>query len=88
MGREHAKDKPKYRASCTNFVSQALWKGGLPEDDRWTDEGEFGRIQKRPGTKAAWSVEHFRNYLASKYPQSDEIKLDGDRFKNNRVPEA
>lgn len=86
--RDHAKDTPPYDASCTQFVSQSLWAGGLPKDQQWTNEGEFGRVQKRPGTKSAWAVDHFLDYVQSKYPQSGFITLDGDDFRNNSIPEA
>jgi len=86
--RNHAQDVPPYDASCTWFVSNALWAGGLPKDELWTDQGEFGRIQHRPGTKAAWTVDHLLNYIQYKYPQSELVRLDSEDFRNNSVLQA
>lgn len=87
---EHYDDVPPYDAPCTWFVSNALWAGGLPRDPgRWTDEGVTKyKVQTRPGTKAAWSVQHFLNYMDYKYPLSRFVRLDSDDFRNNRVPNA
>lgn len=90
--RDHAKDAPPYNASCTWFVSNALWAGGLPKSSQWTNEGGFGRMSVpssyRPGTTSAWAVDHFQEYIVATYPQTQEVELDGQRFQENAVPEA
>jgi putative amidase-like protein len=81
----HARDTPPHPASCTWFVSQALWAGGLPKTDAWTSSGSHGRFQKRPGTVAAWAVPDFVNYILQQYPRSTFTQLN---LRGNKVPAA
>lgn len=82
-----AKDTPPYPASCTWFVSQALWAGGLPKSDTWTNAGQHGRLQKRPGSVAAFATPDFVRYIRSAFPRSTYTQL---TFSNttNAVPQA
>lgn len=68
--RAHAPHDPtaKYlwASTCTWFVSQALWEGGFPKDNTWTDHGTHGG-RRLPGTVAAWSVQDLKAYLQSNY---------------------
>lgn len=83
--RANARDNPPYPASCTWFVSLALWAGGLPKTPDWTSSGSHGRIQKRPGTVAAWAVPDFVDYILRTYPRSTFTQLN---LRGNRVPAA
>jgi hypothetical protein len=83
--RLHAQDAPPYPAACTWFVSQALWQGGLPKTTDWTSVGSHGRLQKRPGTVAAWAVPDFIRYMLRRYPRSNFTQLN---FRTNKVPAA
>jgi hypothetical protein len=83
--RANARDNPPHPASCTWFVSLALWAGGLPQTSEWTSSGSHGRLQKRPGTVAAWAVPEFVNYILRKYPRSTFTQLN---LRGNRVPAA
>lgn len=83
--RIHARDRPPYPASCTWFVSQALWAGGLPKTAEWTSAGSHGRFQKRPGTAAAWAVTNFVGYMLRQYPSSTFGQIN---FTTNKVPAA
>lgn len=81
----HARDTPPHPASCTWFVSQALWQGGLQKTSEWTSAGSHGLLQKRPGSVAAWAVPDFVNYFLRKYPHSTFTQLN---FAANKVPAA
>jgi hypothetical protein len=83
----HAKDKPPYPASCTWFVSQALWAGGLPKSDAWTDAGQHGLLQKRPGSAAAWATPNFVRAIRAAFPRSTYTQLTFSS-KTNAVPHA
>lgn len=84
----HAKDVQPYDASCTWFVSNALWWGArLGRTNEWTDAGVHGRLQPRPGSVAAWAVPNFVSYMRKTYPASTWTKLDFTRGKN-AVPQA
>lgn len=84
----HATDTPPYDASCTWFVSNALWAGGLEKTTEWTDEGSHGTLLHRPGTRAAWSVESFARYILDEYPGASVTTLEPDTFKANKVANA
>ena len=81
----HAAGPQDFPAACTWFVSQALWAGGLPRSDAWTDDGSHGTFLKRPGTVSATAVEPLLSYLQATYPFSQFIYLDPGA---NSVPEA
>jgi hypothetical protein len=79
---EHAQDPQAYGAMCTWFVSNALWAGGFPKSDLWTDQG---RYRTAHGTVAAWQVQPFLNYIQQHF--STTWKPLGD-MSQNAVPEA
>lgn len=89
----NAQMQPPSDGSCTWFVSNVLWQGGLPKTKEWTSDGFLGRdlpvigdISKQfPGTYAAWNVVAFRDYLVKTYPESQWQQLD---FTANSVPIA
>ncbi len=82
----HARDTPPYPASCTWFVSQALWAGGLPKTAAWTSAGGHGHFwSHRPGSVDAWAVPNFIQYILSTYPRSTFTQLN---LRGNRVPAA
>lgn len=88
--RDHAQDRPPKDSSCTNFISQALWAGGLPENSEWTDDGPgYGYLwQHRPGTPSAWAVEAFLDHVTETYPHAYQEEIDVQRFRENSLPEA
>jgi len=73
--------------SCTWFVSNALWRGGFPQDNTWTSTGTNGRLRVVPGSVTAWSVIEFYSYLTSHFDVTT-VDLTPDRFRSNAVPEA
>lgn len=73
-----------YASGCTYFVSNALWAGGLPQDDVWTSSGEHGTVRRVPGSVTAWSAPEFLSYLQSHYVV-DQVPLN---FSANAVPAA
>ena len=73
-------------STCTWFVSNALWAGGFPKDDTWTDQGTQSRRQL-PGSVTAWSVVDLKAYLESHYSVT-VVPLTQERFYSNAVPEA
>lgn len=84
--KDHAEDdQPLLYASCTWFVTKALWAGGLPKNPKWTDEGSHGRIRKVPGTIAATAVQPFLDQLFYAFPASQLKHLS---MTQNRVNEA
>ena len=86
----HARDVQDFLgwSGCTWFVSQALWAGGLPETDVWSGDGGHGTLNRIPGTVAATAVDDFLPNLTAMYPSTAVVQLDGDRFRDNAVPEA
>lgn len=89
--RNHAQATPLYNASCTNFVSNALWAGGLPETDEWTDDGPMygdDPFNQRPGISTAWAAQHLFEYLKDEFPGTKIVELDSQRFRDNAIPEA
>ena len=73
-------------STCTWFVSNALWSGGFPKDDMWTDQGTHSGRQL-PGSVTAWSVVDLKAYLESHYSVT-VVLLNSERFRSNAVPEA
>jgi len=75
---------PPARASCTWFVSNSLWAGGLAKTKKWTDAGQLGsslpsKVLKAlglstnlPGTIDAWNVQDFLAYIKKTYPTTTE----------------
>jgi Putative amidase domain len=81
----HVENKPPYPASCTWFVSQALWAGGLAKTTAWTSSGGHGHLDWRPGTAAAWSAPVFIKYMLGAYPHSTFTQIS---LRGNKVPAA
>jgi len=71
----NAMSAPPTDASCTWFVSNALWTGGLAKTEQWTDAGQLGNqalsylglSTNLPGTIAAWNVQQFLAYMTNTY---------------------
>lgn len=66
--REHAYDTGRYENDCTWFVSQALWAGGMPKTEEWTDWSmDWSNLTSRldfPGpVKTATLADSFTNYM-------------------------
>lgn len=78
----HAQDPQAYGAMCTWFVSNALWAGGLPKSAAWTDQGSY---TSAPGTKDAWVVPDFLNYIQSNFSTT---LTPLDNLSQNAVPQA
>ncbi|HSW80792.1 MAG TPA: amidase domain-containing protein [Candidatus Saccharimonas sp.] len=75
-------------ADCTWFVSQALWAGGLHQTSWWNDyERRQGSVLSQPGTDVARGAPNLVKYLQQRFPVT-VTPLDGNRFRDNRVPEA
>jgi hypothetical protein len=79
----HAKDRPPNGTSCTWFISQALWEGGLPQSRLWSKAA--GTFRTVPGTATAWQTPAFVQYVRLHFPRStyQEISL-----RDNKVPTA
>lgn len=81
-------DQPPSDGSCTWFVSNALWQGGLAKTHEWTSDGHLsdgwqsdlasalGLRQDLPGTIAAWNVQDFLAYMRRTYPASSWEPID------------
>lgn len=82
----HAMDAPPYNDSCTWFVSNALWHGGLLQTDEWNDNPNgHGHLNWRPGTAAAFEANLFIDYMLRTYPTSTWTQIS---LRDNAVPEA
>lgn len=88
----NAQDQPPSNGSCTWFVSQALWQGGLRKTDEWTSVGAYGNKFKTAllgselsGTYDAWNVPAFMDYMRKTYKDSTFRELN---FSENAVPDA
>jgi hypothetical protein len=68
--RKHAMDKPFDGTSCTWFISQALWQGGLAKTSVWTSDGHHGHVHQEPGTKTVFYTPGFVRYILNTYPRS------------------
>lgn len=86
----HANDANRFDQDCTWFVSQALWAGGLPKSDDWTDlSTDLSRIPKNlkkygfPGvTPAARLADDLWLYLIQKgHAEMTLTKWDSDTVK-------
>jgi hypothetical protein len=84
----HAKDKPYDGTSCTWFISQALWQGGLAKTTEWTSAGTHGHIHKEPGSKTAFYTPGFLQYILRTYSHSTYRQLDMSAKGNNVVADA
>ncbi|HQZ84526.1 MAG TPA: amidase domain-containing protein [Actinomycetota bacterium] len=85
--RAHAMDiPPQYGTvpSCTWFVSQALWAGGLPQDPTWNATDTRANSRGTDGTLTAWSARDLSDYLLTTY-DTEYVQMD---FTANAVPEA
>lgn len=86
--RNHAKDTPPNAGSCTWFVSNALWKGGVNETPEWNNNlrGVKREGILRYGTDIAWGASEFMNY-AETLPYV-EIHRVGQIDGQEKLPEA
>lgn len=85
--RTHAMDQPPLYGtvpSCTWFVSQALWAGGLPQDQTWNATDSRAHSRGTDGTLTAWSAPDLVGYLLGTYDTA-QVPMD---FTANAVPEA
>lgn len=83
----HAQDRQSFSYSgCAWFVSQALWYGGLPENDQWHGDGIRGP-RRVPGTATATVAPMLVQHLVDK-GYATVIPLYQDRFAQNAIPEA
>lgn len=85
--RTHAMElPPQYGTvpSCTWFVSQALWAGGLPQDRTWNATDARAHSRGTDGTLTAWSAPDLVDYLLTTY-DTEQVPMD---FTGNAVPEA
>jgi hypothetical protein len=85
---EHATDTPPNAGSCTWFVSNVLWRGGMQETAEWNNDPRgVKRDGIRYGTDYAWKTPEFLAYMRSlPYVDVDEIDFSGDN--ENRLPDA
>lgn len=82
---QHAQDAEPFPASCTWFVTNALWAGGLSQDAGWNAAGSHGHLQPRPGTPSATAAQPLLDYLSARYPYTKPVGMD---FTANAVPQA
>lgn len=87
---DNAKSKPPNGISCTWFVSNAMWAGGLKKTTEWTSEGSYRPSRSRPwmthpGTVVAWAAPNLLDYLRRTYPASTYTELN---FTTNEVQAA
>jgi hypothetical protein len=83
---DNAQSPQSFPAACAWFASQALWAGGLPKTDQWTDQGGHGFLwSARPGTAEATAVGPLIDYLRSTFPAATWEQVD---FAGNAVPDA
>lgn len=74
---EAVKETQPFDEACTWFVSNALWAGGLPEDDTWNENTSHGVIWNfGQGSPTAADVNLFAQYILQKYPASYLAPLD------------
>lgn len=73
---------PRFEQDCTWYVSQALWKGGLPESDLWKSSNKPFWF-KPP--KASANANEFKEYLVNKAKYATIRELS---WSQNDVPEA
>ena len=63
--------------ACAWFVSNALWAGGLPEDDVWNENTSHGYIWNfGQGSPTAADVTLLTQYILTTYPASYLQQLD------------
>ena len=78
----HVNDKETFPGDdCTWYVSQALWAGGLPRSDSWTDY----RLGFFKPTNAAVNANYLKDYLVS---QSKSATIQELSWGQNNVPQA
>jgi|SRR5581483_9279665 len=91
----NTEDTPPNDGSCTWFVSQALWAGGLPRTSDWNDywydshgmPTAVGGSGVRQGTIDAWGAPNLSQYL-SKQPYVKIESLGPMNANNNDIPDA
>lgn len=83
----HAEDVPPEAGACTQFVSRALWKAGIPETAEWNSK-EFspsisnGDLKRR--SAAAWLAPELVSYF-QKQPYAEFSELNVKQF---NIPKA
>ena len=73
---------PRFDDDCTWYVSQALWKGGLPESDLWKSSNKPFWFNP---PKASANANEFKEYLVNKAKYATIRELS---WSQNDVPEA
>lgn len=73
---------PRFKQDCTWYVSQALWKGGLPESDLWKSSNKPFWFNP---PKASANANEFKEYLVNKAKYATIRELS---WSQNDVPEA
>lgn len=83
----HAQDNQPGFNGCAWFVSNALWAGGLTQNDQWHNKGVRIGTPPLPGTKTATVAEDLYNHLKQRGMRVLQIT---DRYnpKSTSVPEA
>lgn len=97
----HAQDTQPHWGGCTWYVSQALWAGGISQEEGvWTDDDRRPAIGNdrgvngvlfdtwQPGTPASKQAKVLWQYLQDRFPSATITELGPDRFANNYVLEA
>ena len=87
----HAEEKPYNDGSCTIFVSQALWAGGMQQTSEWNNNpkpitnGNAPAV--RNGSDDAWAAQNFVDYMRTvPYAQTEDLGHMSPN--NNNVPDA
>ncbi|KJL24877.1 putative amidase domain protein [Microbacterium azadirachtae] len=85
----HWNDSPRYDEDCTWFISQALWVGGVPKDNRWTDSSwDWSNLTSKwtiPGpTKPATLADNFKSYMRD----SGKATVRELKWNENQMPDA
>jgi hypothetical protein len=83
----HAEDTPPNDGSCTIFVSEALWAGGVPQTKEWNNSPNLIHGGVRNGTDDAWAAENFMEYMKTE-PFVKVESLGHMSPSNNNVPDA
>jgi hypothetical protein len=83
----HAEDTPPNDGSCTIFVSEAMWAGGVPQTKEWNKGPNLIHGGVRNGTDVAWAAENFVDYMKTE-PFVKVETLGHMSSSNNNVPDA
>lgn len=87
----NAEDTPPNDGSCTIFVSQALWAGGMPQTSEWNFNlhpiTNGNAPSMRNGSNDAWAANNFVEYMGT-VPFAKVESLGPMGPNNNNVPDA